>query len=191
MDIKWFPFDNQTCTLKFGTWTYTEELVNLTIQDSFAGNASYQENAEWVLLSAKGRRNAIEYDCCLGTFYIDVTYEISIQRKTVYYFNNLIIPCIVIASMVIFGFQTPPDSGEKLTLCITILMSLTFFMNMVSAMMPPTSDTPLIGIYFSMIMAMVACSVVCTVLILNYHKRTVDTHTMPPWVETGGATLSI
>ena len=54
----------------------------------------------------------------------------------------------------------------------------------VSAMMPPTSDTPLIGIYFSLIMVMVACSVVCTVLILNYHKRTVDTHTMPPWVET-------
>ena len=51
-------------------------------------------------------------------------------------------------------------------------------------MMPPTSDTPLIGIYFSLIMVMVACSVVCTVLILNYHKRTVDTHTMPPWVET-------
>ena len=131
VSITWFPFDNQTCTLKFGTWTYTEELVNLTIQDSFAGNASYQENAEWVLLSARGVRNAVEYECCKGTFYIDVTYEISIQRKTIYYFNNLIIPCIVIASMVIFGFQTPPDSGEKLTLCITILMSLTFFMNMV------------------------------------------------------------
>ena len=46
-------------------------------------------------------------------------------------------------------------------------------------MMPPTSDTPLIGTYFSLIMVMVACSVVCTVLILNYHKRTVDTHDMP------------
>ena len=44
---------------------------------------------------------------------------------------------------------------------------------------------------------MVACSVVTTVLILNVHKRTVDTHEvgrgggdvrpdvqMPPWVET-------
>jgi hypothetical protein len=31
------------------------------------------------------------------------------------------------------------------TLGITILMSLTFFMNMVSEMMPPTSDTPIIG----------------------------------------------
>ena len=77
---------------------------------------------------------------------------------------------------VIFGFQTPPDSGEKLTLCITILMSLTFFMNMVSAMQPPSSNTPLIGTYFSCIMVMVACSVVCTVYILNFHERTVDTH---------------
>ena len=33
-------------------------------------------------------------------------------------------------------------------------------------------------------MVMVACSVVCTVLILNYHKRTVETHNMPAWVET-------
>ena len=87
-------------------------------------------------MSAAGEDDDDDYDDdddeYRGTFYIDVTYEISIQRKTIYYFNNLIIPCIVIASMVIFGFQTPPDSGEKLTLCITILMSLTFFMNMVS-----------------------------------------------------------
>ena len=129
-----FPFDNQKCRLKFGTWTYNERLVNLTLPDGasfgLAGNSSYQENAEWVLISAFGKRNTIEYDG-IGVF-IDVTYEINIQRKTVYYFNNLIAPCIVIASMVIFGFQTPPESGEKLTLCITILMSLTFFMNMVN-----------------------------------------------------------
>ena len=68
---------------------------------------------------------------------------------------------------------------------MTMMIMMIMMINVqVSAMMPPTSDTPLIGIYFSLIMVMVACSVVCTVLILNYHKRTVDTHTMPPWVET-------
>ena len=50
-------------------------------------------------------------------------------------------------------------------------------------MMPPTSDTPLIGIYFSLIMVMVACSVVCTVLILNYNKRTAECPAMPQWIE--------
>ena len=33
-----------------------------------------------------------------------------------YYFFNLIIPCVLIASMAILGFTLPPDSGEKLSL---------------------------------------------------------------------------
>ena len=47
-----------------------------------------------------------------------------------------------------------------MTLEITILMALTFYMNMVANMMPQSSQTPLIGIYFSCIMIMVANSVV-------------------------------
>ena len=66
-----------------------------------------------------------------------------------------------VASMAVLGFYFPPESGEKVTLEITILMSLTFFMNVVSDMQPPSSETPLIGTYFSCIMIMVASSVVC------------------------------
>ena len=84
--------------------------------------------------------------------------------------------------MSVLGFYFPPESGEKVTLEITILMSLTFFMNVVSDMQPPSSETPLIGTYFSCIMIMVASSVVCTIMILNYHHRQADTHEMPSWV---------
>ena len=72
-------------------------------------------------------------------------------QTLLYYFSYLILPCVLIASMAVLGFYFPPESGEKLTLEITILMSLTFFMNVVSSMTPPSSDTPLIGIYFSSI----------------------------------------
>jgi hypothetical protein len=48
-------------------------------------------------------------------------------------------------------------------------MSLTFFMNVVSDMQPPSSETPLIGTYFSCIMIMVASSVVsCSSSITSY-----------------------
>ena len=67
---------------------------------------------------------------------------------------------------------------------ITILMSLTFFMNVVSDMQPPSSETPLIGTYFSCIMIMVASSVVCTILVLNYHHRLASEESMPPWFRT-------
>ena len=38
------------------------------------------------------------------------------------------------------------------------------------------------GTYFNCIMFMVASSVVTTIMILNYHHRLPDTHTMPHWV---------
>ena len=58
-------------------------------------------------------------------------------------------------------------------------------MNIVSELMPITSDAvPLIGTYFNFIQGMVAASVVLTVLVLNYHHRNPDTHSMPAWVGT-------
>lgn len=38
------------------------------------------------------------------------------------------------------------------------------------------------GTYFNCIMFMVASSVVSTILILNYHHRSADTHEMSDWV---------
>lgn len=105
--------------------------------------------------------------------------------------------------MAVLGFTLPPDSGEKLSLGVTILLSLTVFLNMVAETMPATSDAvPLLGArryqhialdfvivcvlgtYFNCIMFMVASSVVSTILILNYHHRNADTHEMSTWVQT-------
>ena len=62
-----------------------------------------------------GSRNEVFYDCCPEP-YLDVTFVIKIRRRTLYYFFNLIVPCVLIASMAVLGFTLPPDSGEKLSL---------------------------------------------------------------------------
>ena len=49
--IEEFPFDEQKCFLKFGTWTYDESKINLTILFDQAQQDSYIENGEWDLLS--------------------------------------------------------------------------------------------------------------------------------------------
>ena len=62
------------------------------------------------------KRNEVIYECCPEP-YLDITFTIKIRRRTMYYFYNLIVPCLLIASMAVLGFTLPPDSGEKLGLC--------------------------------------------------------------------------
>ena len=55
-------------------------------------------------------------------------------------------PCCIITMVALLVFYLPPESGEKISLGITVLLSLCVFLLMVSESMPATSDTvPLIG----------------------------------------------
>ena len=62
-----------------------------------------------------GKRTWQYYPCCPEP-YVDITFSIEIRRRTLYYFFNLIVPCVLIASMAVLGFTLPPESGEKLSL---------------------------------------------------------------------------
>ncbi|XP_065200630.1 neuronal acetylcholine receptor subunit alpha-7 isoform X15 [Planococcus citri] len=185
IDITWFPFDDQYCDMKFGSWTYDGFQLDLEMKSEDGGDLSnFITNGEWYLLGMPGKKNTVVYACCPEP-YVDITFIVQIRRRTLYYFFNLIVPCVLISSMALLGFTLPPDSGEKLTLGVTILLSLTVFLNLVAESMPTTSDAvPLIGTYFNCIMFMVASSVVLTVVVLNYHHRTSDNYRMPPVTRT-------
>merc|ERR1719270_795592 len=182
IDITWFPFDDQNCEMKFGSWTYNGFKLDFQLKSEDGGDTeTFIPNGEWALLGVPATRNEVIYECCPEP-YLDITFIIKIRRRTLYYFSNLIVPCLLIASMAVLGFTLPPDSGEKLSLGVTILLSLTIFSTIVGEMLPVTNNTPLIGTYFNCIMFMVASSVVTTIMILNYHHRLADTHEMPNWV---------
>ncbi|KAL0121529.1 hypothetical protein PUN28_006800 [Cardiocondyla obscurior] len=183
IDITWFPFDDQHCDMKFGSWTYDGNQLDLVLNSEEGGDLSdFIMNGEWYLIGMPGKKNTIMYQCCPEP-YVDITFTIQIRRRTLYYFFNLIVPCVLISSMALLGFTLPPDSGEKLTLGVTILLSLTVFLNLVAETLPQVSDAiPLLGSYFNCIMFMVASSVVLTVLVLNYHHRSPDRYVMPNWV---------
>ena len=51
INIRWFPFDDQKCTMKFGSWTYDGTKLNLTASTSNSiDNAIYQPSSEWDLV---------------------------------------------------------------------------------------------------------------------------------------------
>ena len=85
------------------------------------------------------------FSCCPEP-YIFIRNHILIQRRPLFYVFNMVVPCLLITLVALLGFYMPSDSGEKISMGITTLLSMTVFLMIVADKMPPTSDDlPLIG----------------------------------------------
>ncbi|XP_004872147.1 neuronal acetylcholine receptor subunit beta-4 isoform X1 [Heterocephalus glaber] len=180
IEVRHFPFDQQNCTLKFRSWTYDHTEIDMVLMSPTARMDDFTPSGEWDIVALPGRRMVDPLD----PSYVDITYDFIIRRKPLFYTINLIVPCVLITSLAILVFYLPSDCGEKMTLCISVLLALTFFLLLISKIVPPTSlDVPLIGKYLMFTMVLVTFSIVTTVCVLNVHHRSPSTHTMAPWVK--------
>lgn len=90
------------------------------------------------------------------------------------------------AAMIWVGFFM---TGEKMTLSISVLLSLTVFLLVIVELIPSTSSAvPLIGKYMLFTMVFVIASIIITVIVINTHHRSPSTHTMPHWVRKVSST---
>lgn len=180
IDITFFPFDEQKCPLVFGSWTYTGNYLNLTKKNDSADLGKYTISGEWELIAMPARRNVVKYSCCPHP-YIDVTYHIIVRRKVLFYMANLILPCVVLALLTVFSFYLPPESGERVSLVITILLGLTVFMLVFTENVPRTSEViPLIVKYSFTVLCEVSLSLLITCFVVRvYHKN--PSRPMPLW----------
>ncbi|KAI5163866.1 neuronal acetylcholine receptor subunit alpha-3 [Manis pentadactyla] len=184
IDVTYFPFDYQNCTMKFGSWSYDKAKIDLVLIGSSMNLKDYWESGEWAIIKAPGYKHDIKYNCC-EEIYPDITYSLYIRRLPLFYTINLIIPCLLISFLTVLVFYLPSNCGEKVTLCISVLLSLTVFLLVITETIPSTSLViPLIGEYLLFTMIFVTLSIVITVFVLNVHYRTPTTHTMPTWVKT-------
>ncbi|XP_059061461.1 acetylcholine receptor subunit alpha-like 2 [Achroia grisella] len=190
IDVRYFPFDQQTCFLKFGSWSYDGDQIDLKHINQKKGDMvdvgidlrEYYPSVEWDILGVPAERHERYYPCCQEP-YPDIFFNITLRRKTLFYTVNLIVPCVGISYLSVLVFYLPADSGEKIALSISILLSQTMFFLLISEIIPSTSlALPLLGKYLLFTMLLVGLSVVITIIILNVHYRKPSTHKMAPWV---------
>ncbi|KAK4467918.1 hypothetical protein MN116_008465 [Schistosoma mekongi] len=182
IDITYFPFDDQSCTMKFGSWTYDGWQVNIIKRHDEVDTSNYIENGEWDLLKIVVERHEIFYPCCEEP-YPDLRFTIYMRRRTLYYLFNIIFPCLWLTVLSLVSFWLPPDSGEKITLGITVLLAFSVFMLLIAENMPATSEfVPLIGVYLTVTMTMTSLSIILTVLVLHLHHTSSNRQPIPKYL---------
>lgn len=183
IDVEYFPFDVQKCALKWASWTYDGYQVELERQSERGDMSNYQANGEFDLVDFSARRNVEYYSCCSEP-YPDITYEIKLRRRPLFYVFNLILPCILINGIALLVFYVPSESGEKVTLGISALLSMTVFLMTIRETLPPTEKTPLISLYYGVSICLVSFASGLAVVTLNLHHRGVRGTKVPNIVKS-------
>ncbi|XP_072038560.1 neuronal acetylcholine receptor subunit alpha-3-like isoform X1 [Amphiura filiformis] len=187
IDVQYFPFDEQRCDIKFGSWTYDGTILDLVPLNSSAELKDYWTNGEWRILDSPCKRNVIRYPCC-DEPYVDVTCTSLLRRVALYYFIYLILPNVLMSFMTVLVFYLPPcdiTNCEKMQLTTCILVSMVWFLLLVTYQIPPNANSfPLIMKYLIFTMMVISSSLCLTVITLNVRHRNPATHDMPQWVRT-------
>lgn len=101
IDVTWFPFDIQSCQVQFGSWTYSVEEIDLRIINNTseaADTSEYTENGKWKLVEFTVKRVIVSYE---EKDYILIIFTITIKRRILYYWYNLIVPAGLIGENIL------------------------------------------------------------------------------------------
>ena len=143
VDVTLFPFDNQKCSIEFTDWAYTGAQVDLRNGSDVIGLGQYSKSGEWAVTRTEAKRSV---DLLEGGAYPRVTFTIYLKRKPTFYVINILTPCMTLSFLALLVFYLPPDSGEKVSLGITVLLSFSVFLLLVAENVPKTSEfVPLLG----------------------------------------------
>ncbi|KAI3379463.1 hypothetical protein SNEBB_001313 [Seison nebaliae] len=196
MNVQYFPFDEQVCELRFGSWTYRSN--GRLIYDWFDGCdradlTDYVKSGTWDIIDGTGiiynANNSIEL--APGTTSIketnskmitkntsEVVFRLKLRRKSLFYVINIVIPCVLISFLSMFVFYLPADAKGKMTLSLSVLLAHIVFMLLVTRLIPQTSVyVPALTRYLLLTFLLNIQAVACTIMIINLTFRSSLTHT--------------
>ncbi|XP_071145350.1 acetylcholine receptor subunit alpha-1-B-like [Mytilus edulis] len=128
-----FPFDSQTCYLRFFVLSMSSKTVTLNPASNPVQLSFFTPNSDWSLQSYKGETS-------IWNGYSIFTFTLTLQRSPLYYTVLVCVPTILFGLLNPMVFLLPVESGERIGLSITILLSYAIFLSMVQTAIPATSN---------------------------------------------------
>ncbi|CAH1790534.1 unnamed protein product [Owenia fusiformis] len=186
LDMSRFPFDEQKCELKFGSWTYDGYLLDVDPSEYNNAEVSslYKVNGEWEVTSWDSKKNVVYYACCPEP-YPDVTFTLGLKRVSIYHKYMFLFPVIMLCILTVFLFVLPPESGEKVNLGIGIVLAYVFMLLMLENYLPTELvQVPMIGAYYCFNLVMVILSIIISMFVLNMCIRGPRRGSPPNWLKS-------
>lgn len=174
-NVQYYPFDKQSCSLKFAVWGYNSEEVRMTPKSLTWTFDYFEENGEWFVNDT----SAESYD---ENNISTAEFKVSLSRRPLYYVINLIAPVVLLGVLNSFSFWLPVASGERIGFAVTCFLTYVVLLNTIMNYLP-TSSTPFSNLsYFTFIMMVFsAVASLLTIFTVRIHHKD-EEGKVPRWL---------
>ena len=164
------------CDLEFGSWTHEAKYIDIDPLSQQLNFSQLVENPAWQIVEVMVMKRIGHYP----QPYPSVVYRFVMKRRILYYLANLVIPCIMISFLAFLSFCLPVQSGERIALVITMLLSMTVYMMLIFNFMPPNSEViPLVSKFYLACIIEIALCLVATFLTIKWYY---NERPLPKWI---------
>jgi len=140
--------------------------------------SSLKDQAELVYFSPHSDWKLLEYSTESEVMADDTWFSLNIRikRRALYYVIIVIAPTVLFSLLNLLVFLLPVESGERVSLAMTILLSYAIFLTLVSSSIP-TSSNPMCALLIVMIIIIVISGIIVFGVIITvkyFNEEDVD-----------------
>ena len=169
MQMRFFPFDYQTCKVKMGSWIHEADSLQFNLMKNETEKTYFTPSNTWRLEKEFAVDNNITYET--GGTYQDVKFFFILSRNPTQYVINIVITCIALCFLCLFSFVIPCASGERLSLSLSIIIAIAVYQLVAMDVIPTGSDEITILSYFlTILIFLVLISVLITMINLTINE---------------------
>ena len=124
MEIIWFPYDQQTCTIVLASTIYANDSIKFV--DTGADTLlpyNFAEHKVWKLVSYSYKTVNTQYPGYEGN-YSEMHLKVTIRRKPLFVISNLIVPALCLSVVTLISFYIPFAQAMPIGISIVLAYSV-------------------------------------------------------------------
>ena len=168
----YFPFDIQLCHLKWGSWVYTKENLNLIMLQNRTDTRYMIENHIFHLVEnlqiLDEQIYTIQTNNNKEEIFQDVKLFVMLKRNYKFYVINIFVPCALLCFLSFLSFWIPVGCGERLGISIHLVIAMSVYHLIVVDAAPSGQDNiPILHWFIFGMIALVYFSIIITMINLK------------------------
>jgi len=178
MDLRYFPFDTQSCDTVFMSFAYKDYEVEIGKKYEGISLKLYLENALWDIVSTNVSSELVPHAKEMQIHFI-----FNLKRKSQYVMISVLLPIMFLGLLNTVVFLLVSDSGDRVGFCITILLAITVYMTIVMDILPQSS-TPIPSISYKLLGDLFCSALITVCVVINQRiNGRADDKPVPAWLK--------